>query len=441
MKRLHCKNIAAVAAAVLILAVLPVHAPVSVQAAPSFEERLEMNRPFRKQQPAQETPTEETDQSNKKRPHFQKARSANTAPQPEPQQQHAQPAPQRRLQPAAKPEFIPAQQRGEQRQQPTFRSQTHDRQPESIRQRFSDRNEERNRLERQQREPQQQQAQPESQRRLQPAVKPEFIPAPQRGEQRQQPTIRSQTHDRQPESNRQRTVDTDQNRDRYQKDTKHRDQDWSRNRHWRDDRNPNRNWYRTREHDRDWAIAHCRGIWGGHGASFERCLDGDRWYRYPRIRHDRNTVIYFEVVAQPEVRYIEPPRPASLRSDWFPIWYLPQLATDTVITAQDPYQQNKSFHLAGILPSIDPDFTASCVARNLTEPTIRINEIAPFGRLHDADAEAVVFVNDTVLNMQILAEGCAEFDYTGCEEMGLDFCDLFQDAENYAKRNRIGIWE
>jgi hypothetical protein len=288
---------------------------------------------------------------------------------------------------------------------------------------------------------QQQQAQPAPQQRVQPAINPQSTPAPQRGEQRQKPIASPQISDRQLQNRPQRSFDSNLNHDRYRDDTIHRDPNWSRNQRWRDDRNPNRNWYRTRENDRDWAIAHCRRIWGNRGASFERCLGGDRWYRYPRIRHDRNTVIYFEVVTQPEVRYIEPPRPAGLRSDWFPIWYLPQLATDTVITAQDPYQRNKSFHLAGILPSIDPDFTASCVARNLTEPTIRINEIAPFGRLHDADAEAVVFVGDTVLNMQILAEGCAEFDYTGCEEMGLDFCDLFQDAENYAKRNRIGIWE
>ncbi len=140
------------------------------------------------------------------------------------------------------------------------------------------------------------------------------------------------------------------------------------------------------------------------------------------------------------IRESGPDWPANLLADRYPVWYEPQVTSDAVITAQDAYRNNRSFHLVGIRSDNDRNSLATCIARNLTSAKIQINEVDSDSRYEGADAEAVVFIGNAVLNLQILAEGCAEFDAAACNDMDLDFCDAFQDAESSARRNRLGIW-
>ena len=52
----------------------------------------------------------------------------------------------------------------------------------------------------------------------------------------------------------------------------------------------------------------------------------------------------------------------------------------------------------------------------------------------------VVFVDDLVLNLEVLTEGCAAFDETTCRETGMDGCAVLANAETVARINRVGIW-
>ena len=192
--------------------------------------------------------------------------------------------------------------------------------------------------------------------------------------------------------------------------------------------------------DNDWRKRRCWEIWGGRGYQFNRCLDGDREYLYPRPQHERETRVYIDASPPPVIYYRQPEWPANLLADRYPLWYSPEVNSEGIITAKDGYRNYRSFHLAGIRSAEDANFTASCIARNLTDSRVQINEVASYSNYRGADAEAVVFTGNTVLNLQVLAEGCAEFDADACQDMDLDFCRTFQDAENSARSSRLGIW-
>lgn len=192
--------------------------------------------------------------------------------------------------------------------------------------------------------------------------------------------------------------------------------------------------------DNDWRKRRCWEIWGGRGHQFNRCLDGDREYLYPRPRYERETRVYIDASPPPVIYYRQPEWPANLLAERYPIWYAPEVNAEGIISAKDGYRNYRSFHLVGIRPGEDASFTASCIARNLTDSRVQINEVASYSNYSGADAEAVVFTGKTVLNLQILAEGCAEFDADACADLDLDICRTFQDAEDSARRNRLGVW-
>jgi hypothetical protein len=186
---------------------------------------------------------------------------------------------------------------------------------------------------------------------------------------------------------------------------------------------------------------HCLRIWEGRGYQYNRCMDGDYVYMYPSRSYDRDTSIFIGIPAPPPIiRYQQPMWPERIRSGRFPTWYMPLVSDDATITAQDSNRNYRSFHLLGIRTGDDQEFAASCISRNLTDSSIQVNEIVTTRRYERADVEAVVISNNAILNIQILADGCAEFDDSDCDDMGQDFCDSFRDAEEYARRNRIGIW-
>lgn len=186
---------------------------------------------------------------------------------------------------------------------------------------------------------------------------------------------------------------------------------------------------------------HCLRIWEGRGYQYNRCMDGDYVYMYPSRSHDRDTSIFIGIPTPPPIiRYQQPMWPERMRSGRFPTWYMPLVSDDATITAQDSDRNYRSFHLLGIRTGDDQEFTASCISRNLTDSSIQVNEIVTTRRHERADVEAVVISNNAILNIQVLADGCAEFDDADCNDMGQDFCDNFRDAEEYARRNRIGIW-
>lgn len=198
---------------------------------------------------------------------------------------------------------------------------------------------------------------------------------------------------------------------------------------------PRRQYYR---HD-DWRRRRCAEMWGG-GPSYYRCLDGRHDYLYPGQRYERDTSVYIETLPPPVVRYQAPDWPASLQADRFPVWFAPRVAGNGIVTVQDPDRNERSFHLAGIRAGNDRDLLDDCIARNLTESSVQVNEAASFSNFRGADAEAVVFAGDTALNIQVLAEGCAEFDDRECRNLGLDICDILLDAETSARRERLGLW-
>lgn len=185
---------------------------------------------------------------------------------------------------------------------------------------------------------------------------------------------------------------------------------------------------------------HCLRIWEGRGYQYDRCMDGDRFYMYPSRSRDRDTSIFIGIPSPPPVISYRPAWPERLRSGRFPTWYMPLVTDDATITAEDANGNPRSFYLLGIRTGNDADFSASCIARNLTDSTIQVNEIVTRRRHERADVEAVVISGDGILNTQILADGCAEFDDSDCDDMGQDFCDSFREAEEYARRNRLGIW-
>lgn len=197
-----------------------------------------------------------------------------------------------------------------------------------------------------------------------------------------------------------------------------------------------------------WRRDRCWDLWGGRGAAYHRCLDGRHEYLYPAPRYERAPSVYLEapppVIIEapppPVIRYRQDELPANLLAERFPVWYAPRVTAAAVITAQDPDRNDRSFHLVGILPGGNVDLLDECLARSLNDARVQINEIAPYSSVRDADAEAVVFVGGDSLNVQILAEGCAQFDDRGCRDLGLDICDLLLDAEHSARKNGLGIW-
>ncbi len=190
-----------------------------------------------------------------------------------------------------------------------------------------------------------------------------------------------------------------------------------------------------------WRRDRCWDLWGGRGPAYHRCLDGRHEYLYPAHRYERAPSVYIEAPPPPVIRYREPDWPANLLAERFPMWYAPRVTAAAVITVQDPDRNDRSFHLAGILPGGNVDYLDECLARTLGDARVQVNEIAPFSNVRGADAEAVIFVGGTALNVQVLAEGCAQFDDRGCRDLGLDICDTLLDAEHSARRSGLGIWQ
>ena len=194
-------------------------------------------------------------------------------------------------------------------------------------------------------------------------------------------------------------------------------------------------------HDRDWRREKCQRLWGGRGYEYSRCLDGEGKYLYPEQYEPRETTIYIEKSPPPQVvPFVDPDGPMNLRAENYPRWYEAELREEAVIAARDSSGNYRRFHLVGVNTGSDPEFAASCIAENLSNSTVQVNEISSTSSYDGADAEAVVFSGDTVLNVQVLADGCAQFDARACNDLELDFCDDLQEAESTARRNKVGIW-
>ena len=192
----------------------------------------------------------------------------------------------------------------------------------------------------------------------------------------------------------------------------------------------------------DWREERCRRLWGGAGYEYRRCLDGEEKSLYPELYERKETTIVIEKTpARPRVvPFVDPDGPMNLRAGSYPVWYGAEVSGEAVVTSQDASGNTRNFHLVGVSPGSDPEFTSSCIADNLSEGTVRINEVSSASDYDGADAEAVVFFGNRVLNIQVLAAGCAEFDARTCNDLQLDFCDALQDAESAARRNGAGIW-
>ena len=111
-----------------------------------------------------------------------------------------------------------------------------------------------------------------------------------------------------------------------------------------------------------------------------------------------------------------------------------------VVSVEDPDRNRRAFHLVGVRSTKQTRALDDCIGRYLTRAQVRVNEVAPASRYRGADAEAVVFVDDLVLNLEVLTEGCAAFDETTCRETGMDGCAVLANAETVARINRVGIW-
>ena len=203
----------------------------------------------------------------------------------------------------------------------------------------------------------------------------------------------------------------------------------------RDDHSSHR---RRPEHD--WRRDRCWELWGGSGSSYRRCLDGRHEYLYPGYRYERAPAVILEAQPPPVIRYREPDLPDSLQAERFPVWYAPRVAPGAVVIAQDSDRIDRRFHLIGVQAGDSGEYLEECLARNLNDARVQVNEIVPFSSTRGADAEAVIFIRGTTLNAQVLAEGCAQFDDQGCREFGLDICDALLEAEYSARRSGLGIW-
>lgn len=192
----------------------------------------------------------------------------------------------------------------------------------------------------------------------------------------------------------------------------------------------------------DWRRERCLRLWRGGGYEYARCLDGDDRYLYPEQYEQRETTIHLDrSPPPPAVPFIDPDGPMNLRAGNYPVWYEAELRGEAVIGARNPGGSYRRFHLVGVDSGRDEDFAASCIADRLGDGTVWINEVSSASRYDGADAEAVVFSGETALNVQVLADGCAEFDARTCNDLDLDFCDELQEAENAARRNKVGIWQ
>ena len=111
-----------------------------------------------------------------------------------------------------------------------------------------------------------------------------------------------------------------------------------------------------------------------------------------------------------------------------------------MVSVEDPDRNRRAFHLLGIRSTKATRALDDCISRYLTRAQVQVNEVVPASRYRDADAEAVVFVDNLILNLEILNEGCAAFDETSCRESGFDACAELANAETVARINRAGIW-
>lgn len=203
-------------------------------------------------------------------------------------------------------------------------------------------------------------------------------------------------------------------------------------------------------HSHDWRRERCRRLWGGSGYEYHRCLDGETRYLFPENFEESNTTIIIEpppapvIVQTPPaavVPFVDPDGQPDLRADRHEVWFDAEVTGESIITARDSFGKPRRFHLVGIGQGENPDFTISCITEKLgNNRTVRINEVGAVNDTAEADAEAVIFIGNRVLNLQVLNDGCAEFDARACSELQLSFCDTFQDAESAARRNRLGIW-
>ena len=200
-----------------------------------------------------------------------------------------------------------------------------------------------------------------------------------------------------------------------------------------------------------WRQDRCGGLWGGSGYSYGRCMDGYQEYLYPAPGFGAGVVIEAAppVVLAPAPMpappvMVEPggtAGPASLVGEQFPVWFGPQVTGPGVVSVEDPDRNRRAFHLLGIRTPKDSKSLKECITRYLTRAQVHVNEVAPASRYRGADAEAVMFVDDLILNLEILSEGCAAFDTTTCKETGFDACGELSNAETVARINRVGIWK
>ncbi len=206
-----------------------------------------------------------------------------------------------------------------------------------------------------------------------------------------------------------------------------------------------RSWYGpSMRHDRCWSL------WGGYGPAYWRCVDGYHEYLYPAPGFTGTVVVEPPpVVVAPApapappvaVAPAAPAWPPGLTAAQYPVWFAPELTAPGVIRVEDPDRNRRAFHLLGIRTPRDAKALDDCIGRYLTRAQVRVNEVIPASRYRGADAEAVVFVDDLILNLEVLTEGCAEFDATTCRESGFDACTELANAETVARINRAGIWK
>jgi hypothetical protein len=207
-----------------------------------------------------------------------------------------------------------------------------------------------------------------------------------------------------------------------------------------------RSWYGPSwRHDRCWSL------WGGYGPAYWRCVDGYHEYLYPAPGFTGTVVVEpppvvvapapVPVPAPPVAVESAPPAgPSSLTAEPYPVWFAPQVSAPGVVSVEDPDRNRRAFHLVGVRSTKQTRALDDCIGRYLTRAQVRVNEVIPASRYRGADAEAVVFVDDLVLNLEVLTEGCAEFDATTCAESGFDGCTELANAETVARINRVGIW-
>ena len=205
-----------------------------------------------------------------------------------------------------------------------------------------------------------------------------------------------------------------------------------------------RSWYGPSwRHDRCWSL------WGGYGSAYWRCVDGYPGYLHPApgfggtvVVEPPPVVVAPAPVPAPPVP-VEPAAPAwppGLTAERFPVWFAPQVTAPGVVSVEDPDRNRRAFHLLGIRSTKATRALDDCISRYLTRAQVQVNEVVPASRYRGADAEAVVFVDNLILNLEILNEGCAAFDETSCRESGFDACAELANAETVARINRAGIW-